>query len=735
MEDNSLSFSMYIEKNLSSSPQSDYLMTNINKIYPKETKKWIDSNAVIKCKICSISFGLFVRKHHCRSCGLVYCGYCCKKYIQIPKNYINIPKEDSSYYQTITNMSKWLIMGNSEESLVCDTCYCKIKNISTFKNQIEFIEVISPHIFKFLDISSLKNCLFLSKKCYNIGIHFLSKFREILYVYDTNPYTNWKKNILINSMDFLQGHSCWIQFIIKAHLQQYYEYYSDCADNTNCTNLINFTNLLNYVKIHQKTHGCLLTMCSRKCGLDLDIVNFIDILKYTKKIEKHSLENNKNITSDTLFFQVYDFLTELLGIILSNKNPINISISQLSISLLLNTIEELVEYEFKKQLVCEILKFEYLVFPMYNEFFYLKHTIPLDNIFNYSSKYTLYTILKKSLEYNEFYSYEKMKFQMEKIATFVTGITNDLDNHIIYPIIYPLDPNYLITKITNKVKISSKTKPYQMDVELTDIHQGIILNKKIIVKKDDDLRKESLIAKLISILQFKLYQHTIKGKLNSFDQIPTYQISMVTSNIGIIEFVPDSVTLKKINNSGQTIQNYILDKNANEYIKDIKVRFAQSLAISSCLSYILGLGDRHLDNIMINYRGQIFHIDYGYLMDNPTTTILSEPKIKITSLMIDFLGGEKSNYYKLFKKYIVRVFDILRLHSDLVIEHYNMIGNEKFINWEIFKEKLECRFLNGVGSKDIQIILQNEIDVGLGYSSVITESCQNLKQQIYSIPL
>jgi hypothetical protein len=45
--------------------------------------------------------------------------------------------------------------------------------------------------------------------------------------------------------------------------------------------------------------------------------------------------------------------------------------------------------------------------------------------------------------------------------------------------------------------------------------------------------------------------------------------------------------------------------------------FSSSLAVMSVLGSVLGLGDRHLDNLLMDFSsGSIVHIDYGVCFDN-----------------------------------------------------------------------------------------------------------------------
>ena len=67
----------------------------------------------------------------------------------------------------------------------------------------------------------------------------------------------------------------------------------------------------------------------------------------------------------------------------------------------------------------------------------------------------------------------------------------------------------------------------------------------------------------------------------------------------------------------------------------------------------LGIGDRHLDNIMMLPTGNLFHIDFGYIFGRDPKPMA--PPIRFTREMADAMGGVNSEDYRLFKTYCCQV--------------------------------------------------------------------------------
>ncbi len=79
----------------------------------------------------------------------------------------------------------------------------------------------------------------------------------------------------------------------------------------------------------------------------------------------------------------------------------------------------------------------------------------------------------------------------------------------------------------------------------------------------------------------------------------------------------------------------------------MRKRYALSYAVWSMCAYVVRLGDRHLDNIMINDFNQIIFIDYGYVMnDGITLPVPEKVPIRFTNNLRYALGFlEESGVY------------------------------------------------------------------------------------------
>ena len=66
---------------------------------PLKQVGWVLDECIDACMICQKRFGVFVRRHHCRACGMVACPACCFKL---------------AYLEGCLNMGLQLICNNCE---------------------------------------------------------------------------------------------------------------------------------------------------------------------------------------------------------------------------------------------------------------------------------------------------------------------------------------------------------------------------------------------------------------------------------------------------------------------------------------------------------------------------------------------------------------------------------------------------------------------------------------------
>ena len=67
--------------------------------------------------------------------------------------------------------------------------------------------------------------------------------------------------------------------------------------------------------------------------------------------------------------------------------------------------------------------------------------------------------------------------------------------------------------------------------------------------------------------------------------------------------------------------------------KDIFENYLESCASYCVITYLLGIGDRHLENLLIKNDGKIFHIDFGFAMGEDPKPY--PPPFKLNKKMIN----------------------------------------------------------------------------------------------------
>lgn len=570
---------------------------------------WVDDHDIYNCEGCDASFHFLNRKHHCRHCGKIFCSYCSNYWINIP----NHQKYINHYWNIQTYFN------HSEKQRVCTKCYIKIDELNQFINTIDFFALLGLNMKDYINIA--QTC----KSWNKVANYYFSYFKEIQYYLPDHEYTQKDVNILKNNMNFISGHSKWMIQLIR--IEQH----------------IHKDDLLHL--LHRKRDiPCNHLMCGKSCNERLQAEDIIVCLY-----------------NDMNHIEIFRYLVECLG-----ENDLIFYLSFI--------IFKLRDFIHKK---------DYLDILLTYLFHNAKQSISIANKLFWELTQYIHDVVHK-----DFYIHIRKRFvkQLDKRSHTHFSKTYDFTNVLIDIVEHSNDikediHNYLKktnsrfhlpicikhtyeTIFIHKIKIiDSKTKPVM--IPCVDIDNNV----DMYMIKMEDIRKENLIMNII-----KLMNHLLIKQVGLDLNIVTYNILPISSKSGFIECVKHSHTLYGIREEQLfSIQNFIMEKNPSITAGELRENFTKSCAAYCIITYLLGIGDRHLDNIMITDNGFIFNIDFGYVLGKDPK--LMAPEFRITSEMIDAMGGNQSKYYKQFQQYCKTAYNCLRLNTPIFYTLLSLLYN------------------------------------------------------------
>mmetsp|Transcript_5448 Transcript_5448/g.13266 ORF Transcript_5448/g.13266 Transcript_5448/m.13266 type:complete len:1254 (-) Transcript_5448:126-3887(-) len=97
--------------------------------------------------------------------------------------------------------------------------------------------------------------------------------------------------------------------------------------------------------------------------------------------------------------------------------------------------------------------------------------------------------------------------------------------------------------------------------------------------------------------------------------------------------------------------------------------FVRSCAGYCVITYVLGAGDRHLDNLLMTTRGYLFHIDFGYIFGKDPKFFA--PPMRVTTEMIELIEAAAQQHD--FTKYCCWAFNRLRSQSRRILNLIKMM--------------------------------------------------------------
>ncbi|XP_047023656.1 phosphatidylinositol 4-phosphate 3-kinase C2 domain-containing subunit alpha [Helicoverpa zea] len=201
-------------------------------------------------------------------------------------------------------------------------------------------------------------------------------------------------------------------------------------------------------------------------------------------------------------------------------------------------------------------------------------------------------------------------------------------------------------------------------------------------KVGDDLRQDALVLQVIKVMDSLWLRAGLDLRIVTFQALPT------SDKRGMIEIVSEAETLRAIQTEwgltgsfkDKPIAEWLAKHNPSELeYQRARDNFTASCAGYSVATYLLGICDRHNDNIMLKTSGHLFHIDFGkFLGDAQMFGNFKRdraPFVLTHDMVYVINGGERpTQRFQHFVELCCMAFNIVRAHHDHILDLFALMA-------------------------------------------------------------
>eukprot|EP00300_Choanocystis_sp_HF-7_P003904 c12974_g1_i2.p1 GENE.c12974_g1_i2~~c12974_g1_i2.p1 ORF type:complete len:696 (+),score=174.41 c12974_g1_i2:1334-3421(+) len=211
-------------------------------------------------------------------------------------------------------------------------------------------------------------------------------------------------------------------------------------------------------------------------------------------------------------------------------------------------------------------------------------------------------------------------------------------------VLHPFQYAQRIATITPEKVFKSNAKPVLLRLEdETGDHCS-----RVIFKYGDDLKQDMAAIALFNVMN-RLWKSKGLKYRGELVQAPTYQCVAIRTDLGFYEYVSDCQTLKEFQPPPAPTDEWLS-------------KMVATASASYLAAWVVGVRDRHNQNILIHEDGRLYQIDFGYILGEKVRGVDTGP-FAITHTLKRAMGKQWDDFIEM----ALQAFEVLQSQYAIIL--------------------------------------------------------------------